>query len=479
MHRAYGLKQHANAGKQSKAIETVREYRKTAEKIARVQWRFFYGTGGGFDKHLAIKHIASFLSERYKQTCQYQVVGILASFLSNRQNDFVDLVKRSSLEENTRHKLLVINAWSLWQRTAPFTSLQHKLQIDAADLLLARKLFKDVLHRHRRPSFRKINMALDNKVAVITSKVPDKAKAFDYWIRLSPLDKGVPSSLPLSTNGYFESTPGRRRNFCQVNRSEDSKIAVTFIKDVLKKAYVPEIPKIALDLGLTTLFATNRGDLTGRRFFEVLQQYDLLISELASHRQNHGLKVRSRTYDNLVNKIREFMKNEINRVLNRLVEIHKPAEIVGERLDFRSPNLSRRMNRLISWFGKSYVQRKLKSLTEMLGITLSEGNPAYSSQECSVCGYGDKANRTAQAVFQCKCCNNGIHADVNAARNHLGRSSSGVIDVYKSRETVLRILTERFLSHAERIPRLYSKAQSLLPANPYFRGYPAQLKGFS
>ena len=38
MHRAYGLKQHANAGKQSKAIETVREYRKTAEKIARVQW---------------------------------------------------------------------------------------------------------------------------------------------------------------------------------------------------------------------------------------------------------------------------------------------------------------------------------------------------------------------------------------------------------------------------------------------------------
>ena len=67
----------------------------------------------------------------------------------------------------------------------------------------------------------------------------------------------------------------------------------------------------------------------------------------------------------------------------------------------------------------------------------------------------------------------------HAARNHLGRSSSGVIDVYKSRETVLRILTERFLSHAERIPRLYSKAESLLPANPYFRGYPPQLKGFS
>jgi len=125
MHRAYGLKQHANAGKQSKAIETVREYRKTAEQIARVQWRFFYGTGGGFDKHLAIKHIASFLSERYKQTCQYQVVGILASFLSNRQNDFVDLVKRSSLEEKTRHTQLAITSEEVLQGSSTFTKAER------------------------------------------------------------------------------------------------------------------------------------------------------------------------------------------------------------------------------------------------------------------------------------------------------------------------------------------------------------------
>ncbi|HYA26996.1 MAG TPA: zinc ribbon domain-containing protein [Thermodesulfovibrionales bacterium] len=124
------------------------------------------------------------------------------------------------------------------------------------------------------------------------------------------------------------------------------------------------------------------------------------------------------------------------------------------------------------------ITDKPKMLTRF-GITITEGNPAYSSQECSVCGYVDKGNRTSQAVFNCKCCKNGIHADVNAARNHLARSSDRVIDVYKSKETVLRILTERFLSHAERMPRLHSKAESLLPANPYFRGHPAQLKGFS
>lgn len=172
------------------------------------------------------------------------------------------------------------------------------------------------------------------------------------------------------------------------------------------------------------------------------------------------------------------MKNEINRCLNRVVQLYKPAEIIIEKLDFRSPELSKRMNRLISRFGKSFVRGKLNSLHETFGIIITEINPAYSSQECCTCGYVDKANRRTQAVFKCKCCLTGRHADVNGARNHLARSSDGVINVYKRKQAVLRIVTERFLSNAEQIPRLYSKAKSLLPHNPYFRGYEVQLKGF-
>ena len=113
------------------------------------------------------------------------------------------------------------------------------------------------------------------------------------------------------------------------------------------------------------------------------------------------------------------MKNEINRVLNRIVKIHMPAEIVVERLNFQNAGLSKRMNRLISRFGKAAVTAKLKSLDEMHGIAITETNPAYSSQECSVCGYMDRTNRKSQSEFECKCCNTGIHADVNGARNHL------------------------------------------------------------
>lgn len=321
-------------------------------------------------------------------------------------------------------------------------------------------------------------MALDSKVALITSKQPDKAISFDYWTRLSTTDKGKPLYMPLKTNGYFDGIAGKRQDFCHINLAGNNEITVSLIKDVSKPTYLPETPSIALDLGLATLFATNRGDLMGRNFYNVLQKYDALISRLATGRQRQGLPVRSKRYDKLVSNLRMFMKNEINRVINRLADLYKPAEIVVERLCFQNSNLSKRMNRLLSWFGKSYVSAKLYSIGEAFGIVITETNPAYSSQECSACGYVDKANRMSQAVFKCKCCDTGMHADVNAGRNHLKRSSFGVIDVYRSKPAVLRILTEGFLSNVERIPRLYSKAKGLLPQNPYFRELLAQSKGF-
>ncbi|MGD0883376.1 MAG: zinc ribbon domain-containing protein [Thermodesulfovibrionales bacterium] len=57
---------------------------------------------------------------------------------------------------------------------------------------------------------------------------------------------------------------------------------------------------------------------------------------------------------------------------------------------------------------------------------VTEGNPAYSSRECSVCGCVHKVSRTSRAVFRCKC-KTGLHAEVNAARNHQARSSGGVL----------------------------------------------------
>ncbi|WP_308163870.1 RNA-guided endonuclease InsQ/TnpB family protein [Nonomuraea sediminis] len=59
------------------------------------------------------------------------------------------------------------------------------------------------------------------------------------------------------------------------------------------------------------------------------------------------------------------------------------------------------------------------------GVALVHVNPAYSSQECSVCHHVDKRNRPAQAVFKCTSCGFAEHADVNAARNIAARGVAG------------------------------------------------------
>lgn len=196
------------------------------------------------------------------------------------------------------------------------------------------------------------------------------------------------------------------------------------------------------------------------------------------------MRTRSPKYDGLVDNLRDYLENEINRCLNRFVFLYRPAEIVVERLDFTSPGLSRRMNRLLSNFGKKQVKKKLLALSEefKIEIKITEVNPAYTSQECSECGYIDKKNRKNTRLFVGRCCNKKIDANVNGARNIRDRSSeediSAGITLSTNKEQVLRILTCQFLSGLERCSqRLDRKAEGLLSDNPYFGGYSPQSKG--
>ena len=55
--------------------------------------------------------------------------------------------------------------------------------------------------------------------------------------------------------------------------------------------------------------------------------------------QRKGLKPsQDEKYVKLITKLRDFLKNEINRMLNRIVDIYKPAKIVVGKLDFHRLN---------------------------------------------------------------------------------------------------------------------------------------------
>ena len=122
-------------------------------------------------------------------------------------------------------------------------------------------------------------------------------------------------------------------------------------------------------MGLNPLFATDRGDLIGRRFLDFLKEMDYKLTKRMASLQRRKIRPsQDEKYRKIVEKLRAFLKSEINRGLNRVVRLYSPAELVVEKLDFRSPELSRRMNRLIQNFGKRFIKEKLQRLQELYGI---------------------------------------------------------------------------------------------------------------
>ena len=458
MIKTYKLSLQANKIKLQKIREIAKEYRRVAKIILNIQLKLLF-IKGKLNKNYKLPRIETRLSARYLQTLQYQIVSMLEGYLSNRQNDFKDIVIHSNLDEEAKIKLLYINKHKKWFSK----KIKIKKNLIEPDILkLARTIIKQTFKKNKFPNTKHIHLNLDSKVAKVETKKENKAKEFDYWIKLSTLEKGKPIYLPIKSNHYFESIKGKLKNFCQIIVKD--KIEIALIKDVPKKEYSFKTNKIALDLGLSNLFASNNGDLFGIRFIDKLIEYDKKVTTLRANIQKNGLKpTQSKRYKRLMSRLRNYLKNEINRVINRIIKLYSPKEIVIERLNFQSPKLSKRMNRILQNFGKGIIRNKLNQLKEEYGIIITEVNPAYTSKTCSNCGYVSPNNRKSQSVFICAFCGKKINADVNAARNILLRSSQEIGNIYISKSKVLNKLVKEFV---ERHKRVYSCPSVV--ANPYF-----------
>ena len=458
--RTYPLKNEANRGKLDKVDAVFSAYRALARDIAHVQWNLFFTTGS-FDKNLSpLSGLKSPLSQRYRQTCQYQVVGMLESFTSNIANRAREIIRDSGLDDETKLHLFYINKHKLWYRSEITMPLfidgervegEHVL-IDPSVVKLARRIFKNALSGHRRPTFHRINLALDAKVAAVTPREPGRASSHDYWVRLSTLEKGAPVMIPLTTNPYFDEVKGDLKRFCFVNRAEDGELNFCLVKDKDRLPYDPTSGVLPLDWGLCVPFATPNGDLLGRNFFSELKKRDEILTNLAKNRSRQGFKTSSKRYNTIRGKTREYIKNELCRILNRVVEMYRPQKIVVEKLDFRNSELSRKMNRLLSTCGRNVIETKLQCLAEDYDIEIEYVNPAWTSCECHVCGWTEKKNRKSRHTFVCRYCGNKVHADVNGSRVIGSRSSGDLADLKLGRDKILDALGEIFLSHIERHP---------------------------
>jgi putative transposase len=480
------LASNMTAGKEQRVRELLAAYRKGAVLLGREQWRLFFETGRFQKNHDVDKttFAAAIGAANRVQMCRWQVVGQLDSWLSNRANDFRDAVNGSTLDPDTRHMLHVINRAGAWFARKDIVMRDTREIVPDHIRRLARSIMRYVMGRHRRPDLSRISMRLDHRAAALAAPAKaDQQGRVGWWVNLSTMTTGRKIAVPLLTYDRHRSRKGKVSNGVLVTEDRDSgRLQFGVVTDIaeecaaLRAAYQPEREVMALDFGLSTLFATDEGDQLGRDWLKALRRYDHRITGIVRHVQRSGGRPRdSRRYREAVTALRGFIRTEVGRVLNALVAAKQPATLVLEGLDFQNPALSRHLNRLIQNCGRSVIRAKLADLHDRFGVDAEEVNPAYTSQTCSACGYVDKKNRPSQARFRCLWCGNTMHADCNAARNIGGRRAVSIRSVFQRKDAVLgevvRAFTERRV-RALRSGRTGARGCPADPrdANPYFGG---------
>jgi len=435
--KTYKLKHHANQHKIDLIEDVLVEYRLLANKISNHHWFLFFYDKEKIRDFRDIKQIETKLSERYKQTCQTQVVSTLHSHISNIQNRFVKMVYavNTPFDEEARIQLLYINKYQKWFHKE--ATMKNK-EINPEVLFLAKKIFKHL--SKNKPSFKKYNMILDEKVAITIKKENNEATKFDYWIYISTLEKRKKIYIPIQSNNYFEDKTGVLKKVVQINK-KDGKISFSLVKNLSPEIIQYATKKLGIDIGTVNFIATEFGDIIGKKLMKTIKRRDEVIIKLQRNLQKQGVKPNdSERYKRLIKKSREYIKNEVNRLINKLVKLYRPESIHVEDLNFHGSNIGRTNNRILHNFGKGILTKKLESISQLHKIKIENINPAYTSQECPNCRYTDKKNRKTRDLFICQSCGYKCHADVVGARNTSSRSSADF--KYTKRRKIFQLLSE-------------------------------------
>jgi hypothetical protein len=228
---------------------------------------------------------------------------------------------------------------------------------------LAHKVFKNIIanHHHGSKNFNKARVRFPNlshPKLVLDSRLfeyqeSDNSTLFHSWLHISTLTKKQRISIPLRTYDFFNGIKNDNPTFNgliggtveilfktypykKINKNiilprnskrkanyKESKInrEIQFFLNrkspvvVHNKILLDQKEKtVAIDLGMVTLIATSEGELLGNRWLDQLSIYDKKITQLAAERQKLGLKTRSQRYDNLITRVRGFIKTEINQI---------------------------------------------------------------------------------------------------------------------------------------------------------------------
>ena len=207
---------------------------------------------------------------------------------------------------------------------------------------------------------------------------------------------------------------------CTVKRTPTGKWFVGFTCDIDHKPVEQPVElSVGIDMGLLSFATLSSGEqVENPRFFKkeekVLAKAQRKLSDQkkATKARAKARKVISRVHERISNKRHNFAHQESRKLVN------KYNTICVEDLSIN--NMQKDNFRCIN---KSIGDAAWRQFLDLLVCKAAEAgkrvvkiNPAYTSQDCNICGNRQKL-KLSNRMYHCPCCGLSINRDVNAAIN--------------------------------------------------------------
>src|SRR6266487_5461319 len=275
---------------------------------------------------------------------------------------------------------------------------------------------------------------------------------FDYWLRISTLEKGKPMRVPVKLADYHRTilqgktinssvTLNRRADGWWLTLSYDERVAVQT---------EPDASVIGLDVGIANFltssdgkhYGTFHGKLRARQKCD--REKRRRKAKLRTCLKKKGAEKLPSTSSKSGQRLTRHVRQEINRAVNVCLDEHPDAQIAYEELSVASmKHKARAMNAYLRASNLAHLPEKIAWETAKRGISATKVKSAYSSQECSVCHCVERKNRPDQQTFCCVVCGFSTHADHNAATNLAHRKEDTELHACQDRQAIKALLMKR------------------------------------
>jgi len=360
------------------------------------------------------------LSERWHRVAIQQAAGIAQSWRTNRANAYQDYLD---------------------------DLLEHQEQ--RVDGTLDAQTEEPTWKEWNVPTLHQTCIQANVNVVVLE---PAQDSTFDYWLKISTLAfrKQLLVSVKLA-DYHHKVLEGKTINTSvTLNKRGDGWWLTLSYDEVVPVQTEPSAPVVGVDVGIANFVTTSTGEHFGT-FHGKLRERQKRDREKRRRKaklrkclEKKGVKKLPSTSSKSGQRLARHVRQEINRAVNQCFAKHPDAQFAYEQLSVATMKYkARAMNAYLYASNLAHIPKQIAWNAAKRGVAAIRVKSAYTSQECSVCHYPDRANRLNQQTFCCQVCGYSIHADLNASINIEHRWGDDELRACKDRKAVKALLMQR------------------------------------